>query len=98
MLSRGITEAYLTIVQRCYRELLAGALSDLDTQPLDFLVEGRERNAKLISGVGLIPIAAFELLYDDSAFDVFHYVEERSVGIMCEQCVLEASAGDVAGQ
>ena len=51
--------------------LFAAALADFDVQALDLLVEGRERNAELLGGVGLVPVATLQLLDDDAAFDVF---------------------------
>src|ERR1700678_4405874 len=53
---------------------------------------------ELLGGVGLVPVAALQLLDDDSPLDVFEDVEEGGVGVVFEQRVLEAAAGDVAGQ
>jgi hypothetical protein len=55
-------------------------LLDLDIQALDFLVEGGERDAELLGSVGLVPVAALQLVDDDAALDVFEDVEERGVG------------------
>jgi hypothetical protein len=76
----------------------AALFADLDVEALDLLVERGERDAELLGGVGLVPVAALELLDDDAALDVFEDVEERGVGVVLEQRVLEAAAGDVAGQ
>src|SRR5579863_7640476 len=78
--------------------LIFGFLLDLDIQPLDLLIQRGERNAELLGGVGLVPVAALQLINDDAANDVFEDVEERCVGIVLEQRVLEAAAGYVAGQ
>jgi hypothetical protein len=36
-------------------------------------------------GFGLVPVAAFEAVGDDAAFDLFHDVEEAGVGLLLEQ-------------
>ena len=38
----------------------------------------------MLGGVGLVPVAAFELVDDDAAFDVFEDVEERGVTVLFE--------------
>ena len=53
---------------------------------------------ELLGGVGLVAVAALEFLDDDAALDVFEDVEEGGVGVVFEQGVLEAAAGDVAGE
>ena len=59
--------------------LLSALLADLYIQALDLLVEGRERNVKLLGGVGLIPVATLQLLDDDAALDVFESTTPRSI-------------------
>src|ERR1039458_1526543 len=78
--------------------LFPALFADLDGEAFDLLVEGRERNAELLGSLSLVAVAALELFDDDAALDVFEDVEERGVGVVFEQCVLEAAPGDVAGQ
>ena len=80
------------------RLLFPALFADFDVEALDLLVEGGERDAELLGGVGLVPVAALELFDDDAALDDFEDVEERGVGIVLEEGVLEAAAGDVAGE
>ena len=75
---------------------LPALFADLDVEALDFLIEGAERDVELFGGVGLVPVAALELFDDDAALDVFEDVEEGRVGVVLEEGVLEAAAGDVA--
>src|SRR5580658_4628027 len=78
--------------------LFPALFADLDIQPLDFLVQRRERDAELFGGVGLVPVAALEFLDDDAALDDFENIEERGVGIVLEERILKAAARDVAGE
>ena len=71
--------------------LLSALLVNLDIEALDLLVEGGERDAELLGGVGLVSVAAIELFDDDAALDVFENVEERGVGGVFEQGVVEAA-------
>jgi hypothetical protein len=48
-----------------------GLLANLDVQAFDFLIKRGERDVELLSGVGLIPIAALKFFNDDAALDVF---------------------------
>src|SRR5215469_4017111 len=73
-------------------------LPDLDIQPLDFLVQGRERNAELFGGFGLVPAALFEHVDDDTALAVFHDLEERRVGTMLHEREFGSAAYHLIGQ
>jgi hypothetical protein len=84
--------------RQAFAVLLSAALADLDVQSLDFLIEGGERDAKLFCGFRLIPITTFQFLNDDASFDHLEDIEERSVGIVFQQRILEAAAGNVPGQ
>ena len=53
---------------------------------------------ELLGRVGLIPVAALELLDNDAALDVLKDVEQRGVRIMLEERVLEAASRDVSRQ
>ena len=76
--------------------LVADALANFDVEALDLLVERGERDAELLGGVRLIPVAALEFFDDDAALDVFENVEERGVGVVLEKRILKAAAVDVA--
>src|SRR5271165_447078 len=78
--------------------LLSALFAYLDVEALDFLVERGEWDAELLGGVGLVPVAALQFFDDDAALDIFEDVEERGVGVVFEKGILEAAAGDVAGQ
>jgi hypothetical protein len=65
--------------------LVAGAFADFDAEAFDFLVERGEGDAELLGGFGLVAVAAFELVDDDAALDVFHDVEEGGVGAVLEE-------------
>ena len=67
------------------QKLVAGSLADFYVEPLDFLIQRREWDAELLGSFGLVAVAAFELVHDDAALDVFHYVEERGVGAVLEE-------------
>src|SRR5271157_5468787 len=81
-----------------FLSLLPSSFPNLDVQALDLLIQGGEGNVKLLGGVGLVPVAALQLFHDDAALDVFEDVEERRVGIVFQQRILEAAARDVAGE
>src|SRR5271157_4518072 len=70
------------------RQLAAGppaslppfVLLDLHVQPLDLLVERRERDAKAVGGFSLAPAAFFQHVADDAALAVFDDLEQRGLG------------------
>jgi len=70
----------------------------LNIQALDFLIQGAERDVELLGGVSLVAVAALQFLCDDAALDIFENVEEGGVGVVFQQRILEAAAGDVAGE
>jgi len=78
--------------------LLPRPLPYFDVQPLDLLIQGGKRDVELLGRIGLVPVAALQFLNDDAPLDVFENVEQRSIGIVLEQRVLEAASGDVARQ
>ncbi len=48
----------------------------VDSQALDFLIQGGERNQESFRGFGLVPSAAFQHVDDDAAFDLVHDLEQ----------------------
>jgi hypothetical protein len=60
----------------------AAAPTDINAQPLDFLVEGRERNEKTFRGFGLIPVGTFEHINDNAALDLIHDLKKRGLRIV----------------
>src|SRR5579871_771922 len=79
-------------------ELLSDFLLNLDVQPFDFLVEGGERNAEALGGVGLVPAALFQHVNDDVTLAVFHNVKERSVSSRFDCRELRRASGNRIGQ
>src|SRR5208282_1690204 len=59
--------------------LPAPLLLDLNIQPADFLVQGRERNVEAFGGFGLIPVTAFQHVGDDAAFEVSDNFKQGSI-------------------
>ena len=57
------------------RWLVFQALLDLDGKALDLLVQCGERDAELLRRVGLVPLAALQLVNDDAPLDIFQNVE-----------------------
>ena len=57
-------------------KLFPVSLADLDIEAFDLLVQRRQRDVELLSGVCLIPVAALELLDDDAALDILKNVEK----------------------
>ena len=54
-------------------------LSNLHVQPLDFLVQGGERDVEAVSGLGLVPVALLQHVANDAALAVFDDLEQRGV-------------------
>ena len=78
--------------------LVAGALFDLYVEALDLLIESAEGDLEELGGFCLVPVAAFQAVGDDAAFDVFHDVEEGGVGTLVQQGCGVGSAGELRGQ
>ena len=53
------------------------AAARFDAQPLDLLIEGRERNLKPLGSFGLIPVGAFQHVHDHAPLDLFHDLKQR---------------------
>src|ERR1700678_4061683 len=65
--------------------LVACPLFDLYIEALDLLVQCGEWNLEVLRSLGLVPMATFEPVRDDAPFDLFHQIEERSVGLVVQQ-------------
>src|SRR5258708_6515114 len=58
------------------RFIASATAADINSEPLDFLVEGRKRNEKTLGGFGLIPAGALQHIHDDAALDFVHDLEQ----------------------
>jgi len=75
--------------------LIAGSFFDFDAQAFDLLVQGGEGDFEVFGGLGLVPVAAFEAIRDDAAFDLLHEVEEGGVGLMIEKTGRVGATGEL---
>jgi hypothetical protein len=78
--------------------LVLHALFDLDREPFDFLIKSRKRDAELLRRVGLVPLAALQLVDDDAPLNILQNVEQRGIRIVLQQAGGVAAAGEVAGK
>src|ERR1017187_5154360 len=65
--------------------LVSPALLDLHTQPLDLLVQRRQRNFEVLRRLGLVPVASLQPVRDNAPLDLLHQVEETRIRAMIEQ-------------
>ena len=68
-------------------KLVATALLHFHVQPLDLLVQRRQRNLEVLRGLGLVPVAALQPVGDDAPLDLFHQVEEGRIGLWSSRLV-----------
>jgi hypothetical protein len=51
--------------------LIPSLFANLDIEPLDLLIQRRERNAELLGGISLVSVAALQFPDHDAALNVF---------------------------
>src|SRR5690349_15703708 len=59
--------------------------TDLDVQPLDLLVERRERDAEALGCLGLVPLHLLEHVGDDASLALLDDLEQGRIGGIFEQ-------------
>ena len=62
--------------------ITAAAAADINSEPLDFLVERGKGNKKTLGGFGLVPAGALQHINDDAALDFVHDLEQRWLRII----------------
>src|SRR3984957_20500604 len=73
-------------------DLITRPLLHLYVEPLDLLVQRRQRNFEVFGSLRLVPVTAFQAVRDDAAFNLFHHIEERGIGLMIQEaCGVGAS-------
>src|ERR1017187_2378380 len=65
--------------------LVPSALLDLHTQPLDLLVQRRQRNLEVLRRLGLVPVASLQPVRNDAPLDLLHQVEQARVRPVVQQ-------------
>jgi hypothetical protein len=65
--------------------LIPSLFANPDIEPFDLLIQRRERNAELLGGISLVPVAALQFLDKDSALNVF---EDLELGSVCKDSTM----------
>src|ERR1700749_5064292 len=73
-------------------------LAYFDIQPLDLLIQSRQRNTELFGSLSLVPVATLQLVDDDAPFNVLEDVEEGRICIMLQQGSGVETARQLAGK
>src|SRR5690242_12351196 len=73
-------------------------LADFNVQPLDLLVERRQRDPEALRGLRLVPVALLQHVGDDPPLAFLHHLEQGGVGAMLEHLEARASTDNVVRQ
>src|SRR5258708_2182510 len=69
--------------RRCGQYFIAAATAaDVDSEALDLLVEGGERDEKTLGGFGLVPAGAFQHINNDATLDLVHDLKQGRLRIV----------------